>query len=1532
MGWGDLVPDGVKDKFEDAKEAVGDGVEGMGNWGADRLDDVGWQGGADFVRDKSRSVANRLGADVAELQLDESDEPNRLVYGSPGKLRATARHLTDFQGAFNNVAAGLKRVGKGQLKGRAADAFWDKVGLEPAKWTKAADACEKAAGALDDFAGTVEWAQGQAREAIAKYKDDKKDEAEEQLQEARTQRNTAAARAQKAVRAAAEAAPPKPSYAERAKDGLAGIKLDATHVAGGAVKGVAGMYGFVRSVNPVDPYNLTHPAEYATNLASTNMGIVRMVNDPVGTGKQLWDGFQKDGAEGLGRVIPELIGTKGVGTALKAAKAGRGARLADDVPRPRADLEKKGPDDAAKQGKETPSGGTDPVDLSTGRMYLPQTDLTLPGAMPFSFTRRVESGYRLGRWFGPSWSSTVDQRLEVDAEGVVYVAEDGRLLAFPHPAPGLPTYPTAGSARMPLNREVDGGYTLTDPETGWVRHFAPPPSGEDGTARLEQITDRNGHSVTFEYDPATGAPVRLVHSGGYEVRLTAEDGRVRALSLGSREVLRYGYDDAGNLTEVTNSSGVPLCFEYDEERRVIAWTDTNGRRYDYVYDNLDRVIAEGGTAGHMQVRIDYDGVDEATGHRVTTLTSAAGESTRTLFDDRGRMVGDIDALGHRTATERDRWNRPLSHTDALGRTTRYEYDESGRLSTVVRPDGTAMSFVRDERGHPVATTAPDGTVWREEWDEHGNRTAVTDPAGHTTRYGYDGRGHLATVTDALGGVTRVRCDRAGLPVEVTDPLGATTRYERDAFGRPVTVVDPLGARMALEWTVEGKLSRRTDPNGATERWEWDGEGNCTRHVDAAGGETRYEYGHFDVLEARTGPDGVRYEFAYDAELRLTEVRNPQGLTWSYAYDPAGRLVEEADFDGRAQRYTVNAAGELVSRLTPRGEEITYERDVLGRTTRKSVAGEETTYAYDAAGRLLEAHSPDARLHYQRDKLGRVKTELLNGRALTHTYDALGRETRRVTPTGVVTTYAYDAAGNRTSLTTNGRTLDFAYDDAGRESHRTIGEGDLSLTHIWDPAGRLTAQSLDAEGPLRERTYTYREDGYLQTVDDSLTGRTTYDLNAVGRVTAVHARGWTERYAYDEAGNQTEAHWPDEHASPEARGARTYEGTRVQTAGTVRYEHDESGRVVLRQKRRLSKKPATWRYEWNAEDRLRRVVAPDGKEWHYAYDPLGRRIAKRSDDERVDFTWDGPRLVEQTTTAGPLPHPVTLTWDHKGFAPVTQTERLTTETSQKEIDSRFYAIVTDLVGTPTELVDESGATAWSARTTLWGTTTWPTTSTTYTPLRFPGQYHDPETGLHYNFHRYYDSETARYASPDPLGLSPAANATSYIKNPCTWADTLGLAPCPPEGNDAPAGRSWWGPEGGTTLRGHDYYTPHTPELQNLVNPQGGRSNCGPVSASVDSTLQGSPASAPGADRPMTMREMQNSLGGTFQRQNGLSGLVENMERAGDGARGIVGAWPRTGVGHYFNVMNDRGNVVFLDGQVGMAHHLTRWENYWLMRRD
>lgn len=60
------------------------------------------------------------------------------------------------------------------------------------------------------------------------------------------------------------------------------------------------------------------------------------------------------------------------------------------------------------------------------------------------------------------------------------------------------------------------------------------------------------------------------------------------------------------------------------------------------------------------------------------------------------------------------------------------------------------------------------------------------------------------------------------------------------------------------------------------------------------------------------------------------------------------------------------------------------------------------------------------------------------------------------------------------------------------------------------------------------------------------------------------------------------------------------------------------------------------------------------------------------------------------------------------------------------------------------------------------------------MRFAGQYYDQETGLHYNYHRYYDPKTGRYITPDPIGLDGGTNLYAYVQNnPVNLIDPLGL---------------------------------------------------------------------------------------------------------------------------------------------------------------
>ncbi|MFH8771953.1 RHS repeat-associated core domain-containing protein [Streptomyces sp. NPDC017958] len=544
---------------------------------------------------------------------------------------------------------------------------------------------------------------------------------------------------------------------------------------------------------------------------------------------------------------------------------------------------------------------------------------------------------------------------------------------------------------------------------------------------------------------------------------------------------------------------------------------------------------------------------------------------------------------------------------------------------------------------------------------------------------------------------------------------------------------------------------------------------------------------------RTDPGGAHYAFSYDTELRLTRVTNAQGLTWSYTYDESGRLVTETDFNGRTLTYAHDAAGRVTARTNGAGETLRFARDALGRLVeQRSDADDVTRFAYAVDGRLAQAVNADADVAFTRDAMGRIVSETINGRTTTYAYDALGRRVRRETPLGPASHWTYDPAGRPTQLRSEAGALTFTHDAAGRETQRHLGSG-VILTQTWDAVDRLTAQSLTAGAHdlLQHRAYAYRADGHLTEIRELTTGTRRFDLDTMGRVTGVRAHGWSETYAYDGAGNLTDA----SAAAHAAAGGRDIDGMLVRRAGDTTYTYDSQGRRTRKTRKLLSGQAKTWAYAWNAEDRLVEVVTPEGDRWQYAYDPLGRRIAKfrrlpdGSEADRTDFTWEETLLAEQILSDGRV-----TTWDYAPgtHRPVAQTtsrhvvspagasflSRLA-EQSTADHTTRFHAVITDVIGTPTELVSPDGDVDWERRTTLWGTR-YPAPAddaeSVDCPLRFPGQYADAESGLNQNFHRYYDPETAAYLSPDPLGLEAGPNPYWYGPHPLTWTDPYGLALC------------------------------------------------------------------------------------------------------------------------------------------------------------
>jgi RHS repeat-associated protein len=1042
------------------------------------------------------------------------------------------------------------------------------------------------------------------------------------------------------------------------------------------------------------------------------------------------------------------------------------------------------------------------VDVVTGEMFLPVTDLMLPGVLPLVLERRHASGYRRGQWFGTTWSSTLDQRIEIDENGIHYAAPDGRVLHFPIPTVhGQRVLPSFGP-RWQLTWDRSGGrdeIRIEQGELGRTLIFLPGPTPQK-CRPLSAVVDRGGDRVTFIYD-AAGTPTDVYHSGGYRLRISAIStrGGTRIASIKLADpaggadlpVREFRYDTAGRLTGVYHpDSDLAMVFDYDEHDRITRWTDRNGHWYAYTYRADGRVAAARGEGGFLDVDFDYD-----LAARTTTMTDGLDHTRLYYWNALGQTVRSMDPLGGERHTVQDRLGDVVSNTDPLGRTTTIERNGFGDPVRIVNPDGSGSVIDYDQQRLPQRVAHSDGRAWAYEHGPHGQVTAITDPAGAVVRFEYTERGHLQRTIDALGAVTEYVCDKAGLPIRMTDPLGAVTAVRRDGFGRITEITDPVGARTVCEWTAGGRLARRVLPDGSQERWTYDAEGNVLTGVGATGIATAFTYGPFDLPTSRTDPDGAVYRFAYDRALTLTAVTGPTGLRWTYEHDDAGRMVAECDFNGRRIDYRLDEAGQLTGRSGAEGV-IEYERDLLGRLVEHRADGRATRLAYGLAGQLVRAENPESVLEYTLDPLGRVLTETVDGYTLTNRYDAAGRRIERTTPGGITTSWSYDAAGQPTRMTGTAGTLAFGYDAAGREVARLLGPG--ALAHrTYDAVGRPMTEGIwsypnqDAAAPadgtvpvqLQARIFEFLPDGTPSQIQDALRGERAFTTDAAGRVTGIRASTWQAAYAYDALGNLAASRDTADPDLPD--GPREITGTRIRRAGNEAFEHDEAGRVVRRTRRTISGQVKTVAYSWDAENRLTTVTLPDGTAWSYRYDPLGRRTAKThhaadgTSLEAVGFAWDGPRLVEEyrSGTGGALE---IRTWDHQPgeFTPLAQTRRSwATDAPQQLIDTEFHAIVTDLVGAPAELVAPDGTLAWHTVTSLWGAAATALGSTAECPLRFPGQYHDAETGLDYNLHRYYDPALSAYLTPDPLGLAAAPNDTAYVGNPLTSFDPLGLFSCP-----------------------------------------------------------------------------------------------------------------------------------------------------------
>jgi RHS repeat-associated protein len=487
---------------------------------------------------------------------------------------------------------------------------------------------------------------------------------------------------------------------------------------------------------------------------------------------------------------------------------------------------------------------------------------------------------------------------------------------------------------------------------------------------------------------------------------------------------------------------------------------------------------------------------------------------------------------------------------------------------------------------------------------------------------------------------------------------------------------------------------------------------------------------------------------YDEEGRPTALIDAAGNTTRYGYDVFGRKVATRDPTGLATSTNYDVLGRKVQAVDREGVVSTFAYDALGRLLDKSIGGARTTYSYDGMGRIISAENADARV--------------------TTAYDLTNRPTQYATlPNGGSSpqsvSYAYDAAGRRSSMTYAGATQQYTYDGVGRLL--SLVSPQVGTFHFeYDAAGRRT-RLLRPNGVTTSYAYNSAGDPVSvihanggQMVDQSL-----YSYDAGGQRTQVKTYNGDHTYGYDQTGNVKSADHPgqqaDESFTYDELGNRTSSGEEYDAANRLlrstrwAYDYDREGRTTSRTDRQSGQSTT---FTWRPDGRLGSVTSAEGQVTRYRYDPMGRRIE----------TSEGGHTRGQVY--GLDPNAVGETSDGVASAQFTFGLGFDEPLAQQRNGVATY-FEQDVLSSVTSLSDSSGQITGRYSYNTYGGIAAATGAAT-SPYTFTGREYSAATSTFYYRDREYDPATGRFLTEDPVA---ASNAYVYADgNPVALNDPTG----------------------------------------------------------------------------------------------------------------------------------------------------------------
>jgi YD repeat-containing protein len=578
-------------------------------------------------------------------------------------------------------------------------------------------------------------------------------------------------------------------------------------------------------------------------------------------------------------------------------------------------------------------------------------------------------------------------------------------------------------------------------------------------------TDPEGHETTYTLDadgrpttvafPTLEAPdpdVAVANSYTYNT-----NGTLATFTDGEGKVTSYSYYSTGAkkgrlYQKVVDSGtgGLALTTTYDYE----AWgdlksvVDPRGNTTAYTverYGNVTEIDAPSSLGyvtkfthdANLNVifkyvkNIDWDG---------TWLSSPEWWMTAytyTMMDKISSVTEDVTDTEHRNTSFGYDENDNLSQVIRDGRETRMVYDERDLLFERTREGfdvaDLTESYAYDANRNPTLATNARGKQTAYEYDLFDRKVKTVNALGHYEVLVYDKDGHVterknyeeAGTTDVLLAHHKSYFDEMGRFFKEEDALlsGSTTWYAReytlDKRGLVVTAKDRRNYETDAAYDGAGRRVSATDPIGNVTEWELDANGNTTAVEET------------EVIPGSSSTETYRTEFEYDA-LNRQKKRTEIDRTNS-----SNTKVTEWKRSALGLRKTID----------PKGNEVFFSLDGLGRTTQKSE---------DMGSSAAIVTQWTFNLH---DQVTRLRDD--NNHDTDYAYDVFGRLVTKTYENAKTVSYEHDANGNVSRIEDqNGSLIDFGYDDLDRVLYRsvTLGTGvggDTDSAFEYDALGRLT---------------------------------------------------------------------------------------------------------------------------------------------------------------------------------------------------------------------------------------------------------------------------------------------------------------------------------------------------------------------------------------------------------------------------------------------------------------------------------------------